>query len=102
MLRAVSRDADGRPTLILGLTEENWRLLSSKVIQLDGADLGVDASVMIFRGRDTRDLKAKLVEWGFADKTLLDVPEPTPTQHRGWEPSGPTGQEEQDRTKDQV
>lgn len=89
MLRAVSHDAFGRPTLVIGLTDENWRRLLSNQIKFDANDLGLDATIVIFRGRDIRDLKGKAVELGLADRSLLDMPEASPIQSQRWEPNGP-------------
>jgi hypothetical protein len=86
MLRATSRDALGRPILVLGLTDENWRRLLSDQIQFDAKDLGLEATIVIFRGKDVRALKAKAVEMGLADRSLLDLPEATPTKPRIWKP----------------
>lgn len=86
MLRASMRDADNRPMILLGLTDENWRLLSSSLIQVDIADMGVDAKIVIFKGKDQKALKARLVEMGVADRSLLDVPLATPEESQKWHP----------------
>ena len=84
MLRAVTRSADGREVVVLGLTEENWRLLSSKPIMVDLRDVGLDVQVVVFRARDTDDLKIKAIELGVADESLHTTPPPTPAEPQMW------------------
>jgi hypothetical protein len=94
MIQAVTRDQSGRRVIILGLSEENWRRLASSMIQADVSQLGVDVTVVLYRGSDQRDLKAKLVEMGVADRSLLDVEDATPDESRLWRrtDNGPVGE----------
>lgn len=80
----MTKDANGRPAIVLGLTNKNWELLSSTVIWVDAAELGLDAAIVIFRGDDVDELKRKMVEMNLADDTILTTPDPTPTQHQWW------------------
>ena len=84
MLKALTRDRAGRPALIIGLTDENWRMLESSLIQINGSEVGFDATVLIFKGRDQRHLRAKMVELGFADRSLLDLDDAVPDDARTW------------------
>jgi hypothetical protein len=84
MLRAVTHGADGREVAVVGLTEENWRLLASKPVRANFADLGLNIQLVVFRARDTEDLKAKAVELGLADESILATPPPPPTEPRMW------------------
>jgi hypothetical protein len=86
LLRALARDASGQPILVLGLTEDNWRGLLENNINFNASDIGLPVNVVIFRARDARELKAKAVEIGIADRSLLEVPEATPEEARRWEP----------------
>jgi hypothetical protein len=84
MLRTITRSTDGREVVVLGLTEENWRLLSSKPIMVEFRDVGLDVQVVMFRARDTEELKVKAVELGIADESLLSTPPPTPVEPQMW------------------
>lgn len=84
MLRTVTRGADGREVAVVGLTEENWRLLASKPVTADFADLGLNIRLVVFRAQDTEGLKAKAVELGLADESILATPPPSPTEPRTW------------------
>lgn len=87
MLRALTKkDALGRPTLVLGLTDDNWRRLQEKDMYFDASDIGLPIKVVIFRAGDGHELKAKAVELGIADPSLLDLPEATPIEAQLWEP----------------
>ena len=88
MLRAIGRDKKGRPALIVGLTEENWRSLETTAIPIDASDMGIEATLIIFGGKDLGSLKAKLVELGLADRSILDVPDPSPNEGEWWRPEG--------------
>ncbi|MGH3200834.1 MAG: hypothetical protein ACRDP5_02065 [Streptosporangiaceae bacterium] len=84
MLRTVTRSTDGREVVVLGLTEENWRLMSSKPIMVEFRDVGLDVQVVMFRARDTEGLKIRAVELGLADESLLETPRPTPAEPQMW------------------
>jgi hypothetical protein len=86
MLRAISLNALGQPTLVVGITDENWRRLATSNIKFDATDLGLEATIIIFRARDVKELKAKAVEMGLADRSLLDLPEATSTKSQTWKP----------------
>jgi hypothetical protein len=86
LLRALARDASGQPILVLGLTEDNWLGMLGNNINFDASDIGLLVNVVIFRARDARELKAKAVEIGIADRSLLEVPEATPDESRPWKP----------------
>jgi hypothetical protein len=77
MLRAVTRSAAGREVAVLGLTEENWRLLSSKPILAEFRDVGLDVQVVVFRAQDSEDLKVKAIELGLTAESLPSMPLPT-------------------------
>jgi len=84
MLRTVTRGGDGRDVVVLGLTEENWHLLSSKPILLDLRDVGLDVQVVVYRARDVDDLKVRAVELGLVDESILAQPSPTPEESTMW------------------
>jgi hypothetical protein len=86
MLRALARDASGQSILVLGLTEDNWLRMLENNINFDASDIGLQVNVVVFRARDARELKAKAVEIGIADRSLLEVPEATPDESRLWKP----------------
>jgi len=91
MLRTVTRTTDGREVVVLGLTEENWRLLSAKPILAEFRDVGLDVQVVVFRARDADELKVKAVELGLAAETLLATPSPTPENQQMWRLPGRAG-----------
>ena len=86
MLRALTKDALGRPTLVLGLTEDNWHRMRESNLNFDASDIGLQVKVVMYRAKDSRELKAKAVEMNIADRSLLDLPEANPDEPRLWKP----------------
>lgn len=84
MLRAVTRNADGRETLVLGLTDENWQLLASRPILAEFDDVGLEVQLVVFRAQDTNGLMVRAVELGLASESIIATPAPTPAEPRMW------------------
>lgn len=64
MIKAKTTDKDGRPAMILGLTDENWRRLrANQPILFDGAPFGFDGTVTIMAGADEGSIRAVLAEF---------------------------------------
>lgn len=70
MIRARAEDGDGRPVILLGLSDENLRRLGDDQIRVDLAELGfaVGAPLVLLFGGGT--------EAELADRLLGSVPDP--------------------------
>lgn len=66
MLKASGQTGDGRPLVVLGLSEENVsRLVAQKPVRLDLADVGLSPTeVVIVYGQTEADIEKKLAESG--------------------------------------
>lgn len=61
MLKARAQHRDGRPLLVLGLSDENLRRLQDDLpILFDAAELGVDAHIAIIAGGTEQEMIERL------------------------------------------
>lgn len=71
MIVAMGQSLDGRPLLILGLSDENWRRMRRQNEPLLRDDLnlmGVPLKLVLMGGRDEGAIEAQLSEWFDIDK----------------------------------
>ena len=63
MIRA-SGTANGRPLMVLGLSDENMqRIRNGQPIEFDAAELGIDCRVLIVGGKTEDGIRGQLGEW---------------------------------------
>jgi hypothetical protein len=71
MIRARATSADGRPVIVLGLSDENVkRLTQGQPIRVTGESIGLSsvAAILVFHGGTEQGMEAMLREHGLIGK----------------------------------